>query len=139
MNLLADTWTIYECPTCGSLWHRPNEDDGGPILCHHAPSTHEGEPPAAREPITGWKYEMRLKAAQARVAELEEALHQVGHDLDGLCIYLKAGEGDRHTNIGEACGIDACIVCLAESTSEEARGIAWAALKPPAAKGDRAK
>lgn len=42
--------------------------------------------------------------------------------LEALRIYLRVGSNGRHTSLGEACGEDACILCLAESTVAEALG-----------------
>lgn len=63
----------------------------------------------------------RVVVASDKDAEIE----RLRDAMRSLHIYLRPGDNGMHTAIGEACGVDACIVCLAEATALEA-------LTPPA-------
>ncbi len=58
-------------------------------------------------------YKRNLEAAEQRVAELEAALQEVSS-------YLRLKPGESHQRMGEACGVDACILCLAGSIVRDA-------------------
>jgi hypothetical protein len=57
--------------------------------------------------------QLSASAPEAEIERLREALRS-------LRIYLKPNADGTHAAIGEACGVDACIVCLAEHTIADA-------------------
>lgn len=62
-----------------------------------------------------------LPEAQERFQRAEAERDRYHQALESLRHYLCGSEPDgNHRAIGEACGVDACIVCLAQATVEEA-------------------
>lgn len=72
------------------------------------------------------KSELRRFAVQEpaeaanRIAELEAVLSATEHDLTGLAEHYLTPIDGSHQRHGEACGIDACILCLCEGTAQAA-------------------
>lgn len=60
----------------------------------------------------GWA--KKAQSLHAKNENLREALQSIG-------IYLRLDDGHTdHTKFGAACGVDVCILCLAESTAKKA-------------------
>jgi hypothetical protein len=90
-------WLLKFCPACGQ-----RNDNADKCTNDRA---HPGRQPwLVREPVV---LESRLREAAASFNELAAYLHP-----------LPAG---GHARLGEACGVDACILCLAETRAKEAR------------------
>ena len=62
------------------------------------------------------RWTIRSEEEVMPVSEHEEATAKMRDALEALTHYL----AEPHKNIGEPCGVDACIVCLALSTVKSA-------------------
>jgi hypothetical protein len=57
---------------------------------------------------------------KARAILAESEVQRLRDEMRSLRIYLAKGESGTHAAIGDPCGIDACIVCLAEHVVQDA-------------------
>ena len=102
----AREWTIEVCPRCdGSEFVSESEDDEGERRALCADCGHLVQP----QP---WR--VRAAAPEERGDErLREAL-------DSIYRLVRLRSGELHVGVGEACGVDACLVCLIEETARAA-------------------